>query len=137
LDEQQAKLREVMANFALSNARLGEASELLSAAGAGRAGLPVRPLLPFGIEAMNVEMTNVVNGVTTTLKGLMIFSVLPGGAAEQAGLRRGDVIETVNGEETSGRDWPQKFAREPGREATLAVTREGKRITVTLKRPER
>jgi C-terminal processing protease CtpA/Prc len=47
------------------------------------------------------------------------------------------MIETVNGEEPLGRDWLLKLQREPGREATLVVAREGKRMTVTLKRPER
>jgi C-terminal processing protease CtpA/Prc len=126
-----------MSNFALLSARRSEASASLRAESAGRAGLAAQPLLPFGFEVMSIEVKNVVNGSALTTTGLIVISVLPGSTAQQAGLRPGDMIETIDGRGQLGLDWREQLPREMGQGATLGVLREGKRLTVNLKRPER
>ena len=135
LDENQAKLREAMSNFALLSARHGEASTRLTAAGAGREGLTLQPLLSFGVGAMHHKTVIVQNGNSTTVKGLMVYSVVANSAAEQAGLKPGDLIETIDGH--SSFELRQSLSREPRAEVTLGLLREGKRLTVNLKRAER
>jgi serine protease Do len=61
-------------------------------------------------------------------RGVLVNSVLPGGAAEKAGIRTGDVITAVNGTPV---DDPNSFRNRiattpPGTEVTLTIVRDGK-----------
>ena len=137
LDEDRAKLREVMSGLTLSSARFGEASTRLSTAGAGREGLTLQPLFSYGVEAMHFVSKKTVDGVTTTAKGLMIYSIIPGSAAEAAGLKPGDLVETIDGVSAFElRTLPQTSPREPGAAVTLVVLRGAERLTVELRRPK-
>lgn len=69
-------------------------------------------------------------------KGVGVAQVQPGGAAEKAGLKKGDVITSFNGVEVSD---PNSFRNQvastaPGTEVTLTVLRDGReqQIRVTL-----
>ncbi len=69
-------------------------------------------------------------------RGALVNDVLPGSAAEKAGVERGDVIRSVNGAEiVSSSDLPPRIgAMAPGSKVTLGILREGKprEIGVTL-----
>ena len=69
-------------------------------------------------------------------KGLVVAQVQPGSAAERAGLRKGDVITSFNGEEAND---PNVFRNRiastaPGSEVTLTILRSGReqRLTAVL-----
>ncbi|MDD2301512.1 MAG: trypsin-like peptidase domain-containing protein [Eubacteriales bacterium] len=72
-----------------------------------------------------------------TSEGIYVASVLPGGGAEEAGLREGDVIVRFEGEEvgTMNRLNTMLVAHRPGDEVRLLVFRDGKekdfRVTLT------
>ncbi|MCA1615278.1 MAG: PDZ domain-containing protein [Acidobacteria bacterium] len=83
---------------------------------------------------MHFKTTNVSNGGAATVKGLMVYSVVPGSAAERAGLKPGDLVETIDGHPSF--ELPQHPSREPRAEATLGVLRGGERLSVKLRRPK-
>jgi S1-C subfamily serine protease len=71
--------------------------------------------------------------------GVLVLEVVPGGPAEQAGMRPGDVIVSADGEPV---DTVETFlgalrARHPGDRLKLEVIREGERQTVEVTLAER
>ena len=61
-------------------------------------------------------------------KGVAVYEVQPGGAAERAGLRKGDVIKSFNGAEVTD---PNVFRNQvastaPGTQVTLTIIRGGR-----------
>ena len=67
-------------------------------------------------------------------KGALVASVEPGGPAERAGIRSGDVITRLNGQPVeSGRDLSRAVAAlKPGAQAMLTVVRDGKAQDLTV-----
>ena len=68
-------------------------------------------------------------------RGVVVAQVQPGGAAERAGLKKGDVITALNGAEVSE---PNVFRNQvastaPGTEVTLTILRDGREQRVTAK----
>ncbi len=72
-------------------------------------------------------------------RGVLITSVVPGSAADKAGLEKGDVVIEYNGEAVQGVQQFIRLVRETpvGRKVTLKVIRDGKEITVTATMGER
>ncbi len=134
VDENRVRLRDATANLMLLTTRLGEAAARLSAAGTGRTGPAAQPLFPYGAEAMYFVGTNTSEGATISFDGLMVYSVIPGSAADQSGLRSGDLVETIEGRPSF--EW-RKSTGPASPEVTLGVLREGKKQTLKLKRPVR
>jgi serine protease Do len=68
-------------------------------------------------------------------KGVLIQNVIKGGAGEDAGLKTGDVIFTVDGKEVNAANELQTIigSKRPGEIASLKVFREGKTIDVQVK----
>jgi hypothetical protein len=66
--------------------------------------------------------------------GLRLAGVRPGGPAEQAGLRKGDVIVRIGSRDVHGiDDYMAAFAElEPGREVAFSIVREGQTLEVTV-----
>ena len=65
--------------------------------------------------------------------GALVSSVTKGSAAEQAGLKAGDVITSVNGDRVNdGRDLMRELGNATG-DVTLGVVRDKKEITVAVK----
>jgi len=82
---------------------------------------------------LGVEIQPVNNGIAEGLgldkpKGAIVARVIPGGPADKAGVKSGDVILSVNGEEvTSMRGLPALVAAvSPGEEADFRILRDGK-----------
>jgi hypothetical protein len=88
--------------------------------GAGRAGVRV--------------FTGTIPDYSTEVKGLLLGGVIGGGPAEQAGLRKGDVIVEIAGQ-TIANIYDYTYALEVlkiGQPAKVVFMREGKRIETTL-----
>lgn len=60
----------------------------------------------------------------------LVLEVVPQGAAETAGLRRGDVIESLNGQPYRYTELQQ--ARKEGRSIRLVVNRQGQRLNISM-----
>lgn len=71
-------------------------------------------------------------------RGALVSDVAPGGPAEEAGLKRGDVIVGINDKKIKDMpELPKTIANyKPGRTVTLTVVREGKAIKVPVKLDE-
>ncbi len=68
-------------------------------------------------------------------KGALVSSVIPGGPAAAAGVKRGDIITSFNGEEIGKMsDLPAVVAATPaGKTVPVKVTREGKELTLNIR----
>lgn len=69
------------------------------------------------------------------VKGVLITGVQSGSAAAAAGLREGDIIQSINGTRIySSAEFSERIARQrPGDEVTLSYQRGGKEHTATVK----
>ncbi|OYX52995.1 MAG: hypothetical protein B7Y93_08335 [Micrococcales bacterium 32-70-13] len=85
---------------------------------------------------LGASVTDSLNDAESTVVGALVDSVLPGGAAEVAGLRPGDVITTFNGVPITGSvDLTAQVRVLPaGASASLTYVRGGQvqEVTVTL-----
>jgi len=70
--------------------------------------------------------------------GVIISSVTPGSAADRAGLKQGDVIQSFNGETVKDFNSLRNRVADsaPGSNATVAIVRDGSRRDVTVKLDE-
>jgi serine protease DegQ len=68
-------------------------------------------------------------------EGVLVFSVVDGSAAEEAGLQRGDVIASIDGEELQIPEDLFAYLRgkEPGDEVTVRVLRDGEERELTIR----
>jgi S1-C subfamily serine protease len=73
-------------------------------------------------------------GATTGKKGVLLAGVRPGGAAEAAGLRRGDILVRLGTHEVgSVEDLMYVLnASKPGERVTATALREGKELKVEV-----
>ena len=92
----------------------------------GAYGLKVQPLTPEIAEQLQLGDT----------KGVLVAGVEPGSAAEDAGLRRGDVILEVNQKAVSAVDEFRSLLAASKKGALLLVSRGGSEIIVPLKAPK-
>ncbi|HID62001.1 MAG TPA: PDZ domain-containing protein [Anaerolineae bacterium] len=101
-------------------------------------GLQFCPCLPYEVVGYTFEIPEVTIEPAVPL-GAMVLEVEKGGPAEEAGLKRGDVILAVDGQEVDEKHplpWLIK-SREPGDEVELKVWREGEELAIRLKLGER
>jgi hypothetical protein len=74
-------------------------------------------------------------------KGLRVNAVTPGGPADKAGIRHGDVIIAVNGKAVANGskvEWPQNFQDlKIGQSIALSVMRDGKKNEIAVKAERR
>ncbi len=91
----------------------------------GWLGVLIQNITPEIAEGMNIKET----------KGALVADVTPGGPAEKAGIKRGDIIVEFNGHKVEKVvDLTSMVAvTPPGKEAHIKVIREGKEIDVTVK----
>lgn len=71
--------------------------------------------------------------------GVLLADVVPDGAAEKAGLQRGDVVVEVAGKPVKEPQDLQRVigTRKPGQEVVVGILRRGKAMTITVKLMER
>ncbi len=90
----------------------------------------------LGVAIQDVNQALAGNFGLKSPKGALVSSVQKDGAGARAGLKPGDVILTLNGEEIAGSsDLPPKVASlKPGSSVTLGIWRDGaeKQVTATL-----
>jgi serine protease Do len=93
-----------------------------------------RAQLGIGVQAVTSDMA--ANLGLKQVGGLIVGSVTPGSAAEHAGLRRGDVIQSFNGQPVNDANSLRNRVADtpPGSKVTLVVVRDGseRSFTVTL-----
>ncbi len=82
----------------------------------------------LGVVALKIPSEEAAKMGVTQGPGVVVYRVQPGGGAERAGIREGDVITTMNGEAIND---PNTFRNKiastpPGTEITLTVKRDGK-----------
>jgi S1-C subfamily serine protease len=111
--------------FAQSGRRMREPSDIMFLAGSGASlGVTVR-------DGDNPDKQ----------PGVIVEDVLPGGAAERAGIKRADVITEFDGQQVRSARQFSRLVEEaaPGRAVKTTVVRDGKRsdLTVTPSRSER
>lgn len=94
----------------------------------GWLGVIVQQLTPELAQSLGIESD----------RGALVSDVAPGGPAEEAGLRRGDVIVGINDKKIKDMpELPKTIANyKPGRTVTLTVIREGNTIKVPVKLDE-
>jgi len=82
----------------------------------------------------NQGLSGAVNRVYGFKNGVLIQQVQPGGPAEKAGLKAGDVIESIDGRAIKdGDDLVNEIAsRRPGSSVLLGYLRDGKKADVTV-----
>jgi S1-C subfamily serine protease len=115
--------------------QLTEAQLRFRAATAAHPTYGIKPLLPFGVESAAFISTRTADGITETRKGLLVVAIHADSVMERAGVRVGDLIETVNGEPSLGAGWQSKLPTDPKAEITLGVLRDGKRLALKIHPP--
>jgi serine protease Do len=68
-------------------------------------------------------------------KGVIVENVIKGGAGEEAGVKSGDIILTVDGKEVNAANQLQTIigSHKPGESVTLSIFRDGKTISIPVK----
>jgi len=91
-----------------------------------------RGRIGVGIQEMNAQLAQSFG--LERPQGALVTQVEPGGPAEKAGLKAGDVILSFNGRPVQGSNElpPIVAATKPGSKATLEVLRDGKRQDIAL-----
>jgi serine protease Do len=89
----------------------------------------------IGVSIKDVDMKEAKGLGLDKAKGVLIQNVIKGGAGEEAGLKTGDIIFTVDGKEVNAANELQTIigSKRPGENAALTVFREGKTIDVQVK----
>lgn len=114
--------------FAIPSNMAREVMEILLREGRvdrGQLGVLVQDITPALAEALR----------TPGVRGVLVSEVMSGGAAEKAGLRRGDVILKVDGADvdSSAAVRNRVALRGAGRTVTLRILREGKTLDVEVR----
>lgn len=75
-------------------------------------------------------------GIGMTMKDYTILSVAQGGAAEKAGLQKGDVILKIDGEPTTGDEMKDvvRIMGKPGKTVKLLIKRNDQELVIPLAR---
>ena len=93
----------------------------------------------LGIELAEITPDYQEAFALSTDKGALVNSVKPGLPAEEAGVKRGDVIVAVDGKPVESTNEVVRLvsAKEPGSSVRLTVLRSGKEVTLTAKLADR
>src|SRR2546421_8779130 len=84
-----------------------------------------REMLGVGIQPVTADLASGLG--LKEARGVIVNSVTPGGPAEKAGIKTGDVILQFNGKDVNDPNILRNSvaATEPGSEATLTISRAG------------
>ena len=97
------------------------ASEKNASSGQGRGG-------------MKVKLGIVPDFASTDNNGLGVDGVTPGGPADKGGIKKGDVIKAINGQQINNiYDYMSRLGKiNPGSKITVEVLREGQKVTLDI-----
>ncbi|HEX8180502.1 MAG TPA: PDZ domain-containing protein [Pyrinomonadaceae bacterium] len=130
-----ARIKAAQARAVGARQRQTEAEARIRAVGATRFGLLTPPLLQYGLEAVSLWPPSLPR--PSARAGLLVVTVRKDSAAARAGLRAGDIIETVNGRQPNpGTGWDELMEAEEQHGCTLGVIRDGQKLTLRMP-PER
>lgn len=87
----------------------------------------------LGIQGLVLEPT-VAARFGLVERGLLVLEVAPDAAADRAGIRAGDYIETLDGEPLTLENWTAKLLRPTETEVRLGIRRGAKRIEISLRK---
>ncbi len=101
-------------------------------------GRAVHPYIGISYSALTPSIARQL-GIPSNTQGIVIAQVMPGSPAAQAGLRQGDVITGVESQPITDESTLGKFlsTRKPGDTISLAVSRGGQGIQVSVRLGER
>jgi regulator of sigma E protease len=88
-------------------------------------------LYTVNLYRLGFQVTATKSGVTTT----HVQQVLANSPAKRSGLKRGDVVLTVNGQKVNGSTLTKRIGGSGGRPITLTVRRSGKAVQLRAVRP--
>jgi S1-C subfamily serine protease len=128
--EQEGKFS---ADCELMRARLTEAEARYHTASEAYAGLAVKPLLAFGLEAVRISPAG-ANVSGAHQNGLLVMSVRPDSMAAGSKIQAGDIIESINGQMFSDANWNFKLPADFDAELSLGVLRAGEKLSLSLSR---
>ena len=125
-DNREQKIKATLGEFVAENAKTGEGNEGGSAGPAsGKLGVSVVPLTPEIAQQLKVPAST---------QGVVIEEIDPAGAAAEAGLARGDVIEEVNRQPVrSAADLKAAIDKSGNKPALLLINRAGTSAYVTVR----
>ena len=83
---------------------------------------------------MNLDAVTVPDFAASGITGVRLSDVRPGGPADQAGLKAGDIIVEFAGQKVSNlQDYSDALiGAKVGQSVPIAVEREGKKVTLTI-----
>ena len=89
----------------------------------------------LGVALQPINVPHAMRAVAHQTSGRMVVSVTPGGPAEHAGLRLGDVLLAIDGQSVSGPQGLRTFIRRDriGTAIEIRLMREGAVRNVTLR----
>jgi Do/DeqQ family serine protease len=96
-----------------------------------------RGLLGVSVQSVTADIARSLN--IENAHGALVSNVTAGGAADKAGLRRGDVITAINGSAVKDTNGLRNEVAQmlPGTDAKVTILREGKEQTVNVRLGER
>ena len=135
LKEVEDRLRDVRMEAASAETRVAEARRRVREPtrplrlGIGR-GESIRPFQAFGLEVLGLTPRSASR--LSARGGLLVVSVATESPAAACGLRVGDVIETINGQNFTRLEIRRKLAVAGTAPFPLGIVREGHRLSLTL-----
>jgi serine protease Do len=89
----------------------------------------------IGVSIKDVDIKEAKGLGLDKAKGVLVQNVIKGGAGDEAGVKTGDVILTVDGKEVNAANQLQTIigSHKPGEQVTLSVFRDGKTISIPVK----
>jgi S1-C subfamily serine protease len=137
VEERFARARSQVAQ---TEARVAQARLRMAGAAGGSAaappsyiGFPGRPLQAIGLEVIGLTPRSAPR--LKAKGGVLVVFVRPESPAALAGLRPGDVIETINKQTFTRLDLGDKLQRAGDGKISLGIVREGKRLVLSLEAP--
>jgi S1-C subfamily serine protease len=129
----QGRAQKLSAEYELVRARVTEAEERYRAASEAYAGLAVKPLFAFGLEAVRISPAG-AKAPGAHQNGLLVMSVRPGSAAAESKIQAGDIIESINGQVFSDANWNFNLPAGFDTELSLGILRAGEKFSFNLSR---
>ena len=130
--EIKAHLEKARLQVAQARAQMIEAEARVREVSAMQTGLTIKPLIAAGLEAITLAPEITVG--YGPQNGLLVLAVRPESPAATGGLKVGDLIESVNGQEISGTGWSHHFSLLGNSDLSLGILRGGQKLVLNLSR---